>query len=126
MEFGLMGISVGAALLGIWVGYRKTVLAQDAVRDQSFAWTRYCFNGFFVDAAYRKVLVLPLEGLSLFLKFLDQFFIDGFIKLLGYLSCRLGDLAEAWQSRRIKDSAAWMALGALLFICTLWGMQLWQ
>ncbi len=124
IELSLMGLSVGAAVLGIWFAYRRTVLMKMAIQDASFTWTRVCLNAFYVDAWYDRLVVKPLAALAYVFKFLDQFVIDGFLKLLSVLSFWLGDLGQAWQSRRVKDGIAWMALGALLFVASLCGMLL--
>jgi NADH-quinone oxidoreductase subunit L len=101
-EYGLIGVAIAVALVGLAWGYRATLAraipaARDAVPETGFA--RVLFHKYWVDELYHRVLVRPIVGASRYLlwRVVDQGVIDGLgvngsaglARALGWLGGRL-------------------------------------
>ena len=118
-EWMLMGISVFAALLGLWIAYRRVVLQHHVHVDAGQASVRWRLEALYLDRFYDVFLIKPLWAFALLLKFLDQFLIDGAIAFVALSARMLGSLMEALQNRRVKDGTAMIAAGAMAALVAL-------
>lgn len=119
-EYLLMGISVLAALLGIFLAYSMYIKGSiDPIRmGQHFAGVyRLLYNKYYVDEILNSVLYQPLWQFSLWLwKFFDNVIIDGFVNLVGKVMLLFSFFIRRVQTGYVQNYAAFIILGAIIIL----------
>ncbi|MCJ8210762.1 NADH-quinone oxidoreductase subunit L [Mucilaginibacter sp. RS28] len=86
-EWGLMAISVGAAVLALVIAYVKYVSKKElpvADTEDRPALTALSYHKFYIDELYDTIIRKPLDALSVFFyKVVDKLGIDGLVNGLG-------------------------------------------
>lgn len=119
-EYLLMGISVLAALLGIFLAYSMYIKESiDPVKmGQRFSGVyRLLYNKYYVDEILNSVLYQPLWQFSLWLwKFFDNVIIDGVVNLVGKVMLLFSFFIRRVQTGYVQNYAAFIILGAILIL----------
>jgi NADH-quinone oxidoreductase subunit L len=120
-EWGLMGLSVGIALVGLLLA-RWFYLQNPALPEQLMNRFRGLYitllNKYWVDEIYDWVIVKPVKLASTYLlwKFLDVIVIDGIVNGTGRLAQVAGGTLKLFQSGYARAYAGWILFGAVLIV----------
>jgi len=128
LEYILMGVAVGVALLGWYIAhlFYKQKPAQPAELAAGLpSGYKLLSNKYYVDEIYGAAIVKPLLVGSNYLLgwVIDKAILGGGAWLLGGVATFCGALLQRWQSGNIRSYAAWLAAGAaavLLFVLVPW------
>jgi NADH-quinone oxidoreductase subunit L len=121
MEWLLMGVSVGIALLGLLLA-RSFYLKNPALPERLM--TRYralyttLLNKYWVDEIYDALFVRPVKIASTYLlwKFCDVILIDGAVNGVAEMARGSGGILRRLQSGSTRSYAAWILLGAVIVV----------
>jgi len=120
-EWGLMGLSVGIALVGLGVA-RQFYLANPALPEQWMNRFRGLYttllNKYWVDELYDAFIVQPVKIVSTYLlwKFVDVLVIDGFANGAGKLVRASGGGLKYFQSGYARAYGTWILFGAVAVV----------
>jgi NADH-quinone oxidoreductase subunit L len=121
-EWGLIGISVAVAALGIFIAWRfyggDNGLARGRAMAERFPGVhRTLENKYWVDEIYGALVVQPLERLSeVFWKVVDSRLVDGTVQLGAYVAELTGDLGRLTTTGNIRNYALYFFLGVLALL----------
>ncbi|HYG99641.1 MAG TPA: NADH-quinone oxidoreductase subunit L [Terriglobales bacterium] len=120
-ELLLTGVSVGSAILGLflaWLLYYKRRDLPQKIADSLGMVYRFVLGKYYVDEFYQAAIVKPLlAGSSTVLwRGIDQGLIDGTINTSADATRDVSDGVRQMQSGNIRSYAAWVALGAACVI----------
>ncbi|HUF16610.1 MAG TPA: NADH-quinone oxidoreductase subunit L [Thermoanaerobaculia bacterium] len=119
-EIAVMVISTLVALGGWALAkslYRDKALASDErLEARNPALVRTLENKYWVDEAYDRAIVTPLNRFSTFLWKVIDAIIDGTLSLLGYVAAAMGDLMRFIQTGNVRNYALMLFLGVIVFI----------
>jgi len=119
-EWLLILISVGVAVLGIFIAYifylKKTEIPHNLVRRFPFVY-KLLYNKYYIDEAYNAVIVNPLvRGSEAVYKHFDLKVIDGAINGSAATAGWMGKVLSTFQTGFLKDYALIFLLGAIILI----------
>ncbi len=127
LELGLMALSVGVALVGIFLAYtfyrRKTELPGKVVASYP-RFYRWVFNKYYVDEFNDAAVIMPLKRVStnfLWL-FIDEAIIDGIVNGSGKLARLVGGGLTKMQTGHVHAYAFSVLCGAVVLV----GLMLWR
>ncbi|NWG01005.1 MAG: NADH-quinone oxidoreductase subunit L, partial [Thermoanaerobaculaceae bacterium] len=119
VEWGLILLSVGVAVAGIWLATRWYAGAH-AFEIPARVAARYprlyalVANKYYVDEAYNATVVKPLAAVSRFSwKGLDTVAIDGTINAMAFFTEITGDMLRFIQTGNVRNYALMVLAGAL-------------
>jgi NADH-quinone oxidoreductase subunit L len=120
LEFGLMGVSIGIAIVGIflaWVMYIKNPELPGKFVG-AFRWLhKAVFNKWFVDELYDALFVNPTKKLGTFCwKGFDVKVVDGVVNGIGYLVRGFSQVLRITQTGQIHSYAMTMVLGMVVLV----------
>jgi NADH-quinone oxidoreductase subunit L len=126
LEFILMGLSVLAGLIGIFVAYRlyiKAPLIPARMAESAAGLHRLVYNKYFVDEAYEASLVRPGYRMSktLLFKVVDVWIIDGTVNAVGAIARLFGSTIRLVQTGLVRTYALFFLLGILYLVYKLVG-----
>jgi NADH-quinone oxidoreductase subunit L len=110
ITFGVGGIAVA------WYMYVRDVGLADRLAKVVPGLYQLSLNKFHVDELYYTFLVQPLNGLAAFGRIFDQYVVDGFVDLIGFLPSAIGRLLRPIQNGLVQFYALAMMLGLTVFI----------
>ncbi|MGV8041094.1 MAG: NADH-quinone oxidoreductase subunit L [Thermoanaerobaculaceae bacterium] len=119
VEWGLIALSVGVAVAGIWLARRFYFGAEAGAIPARFAaaWPRLyrtVANRYWVDEVYDAAIVRPTNRLAWWLwKGLDTVVIDGVLVSLAFFTEIAGDLLRFVQTGNVRNYALMVLLGAV-------------
>ncbi len=120
-EWGLMGVSVGIATVGLLVA-RQFYLANPALPENLMNRFRglhtTLLNKYWVDEIYDALIVQPVKFISTYLlwKFVDVIVIDGIVNGAGTLVRANGSWLKRFQSGYARAYGAWILFGAVAIV----------
>lgn len=119
-EFGLMGISIGIALCGIFLAYimyiKNPALPGKFVSSFTGLW-RAVFNKWYVDEIYDALVVNPTKKLGTFCwKGFDVRVVDGVVNGIGKLINAFSNVLRYTQSGFSHNYAMSMTLGVVVIL----------
>ncbi|ADU65620.1 NADH-quinone oxidoreductase subunit L [Desulfurispirillum indicum] len=116
VEYGLMALSVGVAVIGISIAYKLFFHgAKEPV--YSHGWRNLVHNKFFVDEAYDAFFVRPLRALSTIIwKFFDNGIIDALVRGSRLVYQVTGSMFAVSQTGKLRFYAFYMVVG-ISIIC---------
>src|SRR5262245_17557900 len=123
-EWGLMGASVGIALVGLLVA-RQFYLVNPALPEKLMNRFRGIYttllNKYWVDEIYDAVIVQPIKLVSTYIlwKFADVLVIDGIVNGAGRLVRANGGWLKRFQSGYARAYGAWILFGAVAVVAYL-------
>jgi NADH-quinone oxidoreductase subunit L len=120
LEFSLMGVSIGIAVVGIflaWIMYIKNP-ALPAKFVASFRWLhKAIFNKWYVDELYDALFVNPTKKLGTFCwKGFDVKVVDGIVNGIGYLVRGFSQVLRITQTGQIHAYAMTMVFGMVVLV----------
>lgn len=93
---GILGIGLG------WLIYSKGAIRQDLVTSGA-PWLYKLLNRkYYIDEIYQAVIVAPLRGLSLVLNVIDDFIIDGIVRLVAAATGGIGQWGRRMQNGQVQ------------------------
>jgi NADH-quinone oxidoreductase subunit L len=121
MEWLLMGVSVGMAVLGLLLArsfYLKNPALPERLKQRYRALYTTLLNKYWVDEIYDSLFVQPIKILSTYLlwKFCDATVIDGAVNGTGQMIRSTGGLLRRLQSGSTRSYAAWILFGAVVVV----------
>ena len=120
-EWGLMGVSVGIALVGLLVA-RQFYLVNPALPEKLMNRFRGLYttllNKYWVDEIYDALIVQPVKLVSTYIlwKFADVLVIDGIVNGAGRLVRANGGWLKHFQSGYARAYGAWILFGAVAVV----------
>ena len=123
-NYTLMGISVAAGLIGIfiaWVMYIAKPGMAESFADSVGGLYKLIYNKYFVDEIYDATVVKPIVGGSraLLWKIVDVSGIDGFVNGIATFARGVGGVLRRIQSGNIRSYATWVLFGSVMVIVAL-------
>jgi NADH-quinone oxidoreductase subunit L len=118
LEWALILLSVGVAVLGIYLATRFYTGEQAFAVPRSFAERfprlyQLVANKYYVDELYGAAIVKPLERTSYFAwKGIDTVAIDGTLNALAFFTEITGDFLRFFQTGNVRNYALWILAGA--------------
>ncbi len=120
----LMGVSVIASFLGIFLAYyfyRARYGITETLKRALSAPYQLLYNKYYVDEFYQGAFVRGGQNFADFIDAeVDRGVIDGLVNSLAFIIGALGQLLRSIQTGFIRNYAWYMSLGALLIIIILW------
>lgn len=120
LEFGLMGLSVLIAFVGIFLAYRLFKVKQQSpstLSEKSKGIANLLENKYWVDEIYETIVINPIHKFSIFAwKILDASGIDGFINGVGKTVIRVGSHLRLIQTGFLSNYAMMMSFGILFVV----------
>jgi len=121
MEWLLMGVSVGVALVGLLLArsfYLKNPALPERLMSRYRALYTTLLNKYWVDEIYDTLIVRPFKVLSTYLlwKFCDQTVIDGIVNGTARAVRSGGGVLRKIQSGSTRSYAGWILLGAVVIV----------
>jgi NADH-quinone oxidoreductase subunit L len=126
-EYGLMGVSIAVALIGIglaWYFFMSNPAAADTVADSAAPIHTLLLNKYYVDELYNAVIVQPIVGFprGALWKIVDAEIIDGAVNGAGAFVNTSAGLLRRLQTGSVRAYAASLTLGVVLIL----GFYLWR
>ena len=121
VELVLMGVSVGVALVGIWLAW-KVYGGGGVEGDEKFAARapgvhRALENKYWVDELYDKTVVAPIAGLAQFCrKFIDGILVEGLVHAGPFFARLTGDLGRFTTTGNVRNYALYFFIGVILLL----------
>lgn len=122
-EYILMIVSVGIALLGIWLAYKWYYYDEKWTSPRKIAGNikpvhKILWNKYFIDEIYFRAIVDPIitSSRSFFWKFFDLKIIDGIVNGLATLTVELGERIRKIQTGFAQTYAIYMIAGAIILL----------
>ncbi|MDP8225916.1 MAG: NADH-quinone oxidoreductase subunit L [Candidatus Lernaella stagnicola] len=127
LELGLMALSVGVALLGIflaWIFYRKRAELPAKVVNAYPRLYRWVFNKYYVDEFNDAAVVMPIKRVSthFLYRFIDELIIDGLVNGVGRLARFCGGGLAKMQTGHVYTYAFSVLCGAVALVA----FMLWR
>ena len=120
LEWGLMGISLGVAIVGIGLAYYLYLKKPEApviIASKFKTVYRIIFNKYYMDEIYNAIFVQPIRRGSEWLwHSVDDGVIDGTANGAGRLCTGLSAILKRLQTGYVQNYAVWMLVGAVLLI----------
>jgi NADH-quinone oxidoreductase subunit L len=120
MEWFLIELSVGAALLGIVLAFRaylRDPALSGRLRERFAAFHAAVFNKYWVDELYDRTVVQPIHGASERLwRFWDVKILDGAVNGVAYLFEGASALLRLFQTGFVGTYALFIAVGAAALV----------
>jgi NADH-quinone oxidoreductase subunit L len=121
MEWILMGVSVGIALLGLLLArtfYLKNPALPERLRTRYRALYTTLLNKYWIDEIYDALFVQPIKIASTYLlwKFCDVILIDGAVNGTAQMVGKSGRILRRVQSGSTRSYAAWILFGAVIIV----------
>ncbi|RMG64152.1 MAG: NADH-quinone oxidoreductase subunit L [Calditrichaeota bacterium] len=120
LEYGLMLISILAALAGIGLAYGMYIKGSpdpDRLAQRFSGLYKLLYNKYYVDEIYDALVVQPLLSFSRFLwRVVDNGLIDGLVNLTGRLGLLISQVLRRIQTGYVQNYAAVFVVGVLIIL----------
>ena len=120
LEWTLMGISMGVAILGICLAYYfylKNPEAPGKIADKFKTLYRVIANKYYMDEIYNAIFVQPIRlGSEWLWHAIDENVIDGTANGAGRLCTGLSAMLKRLQTGYVQNYAIWILLGTVVLI----------
>jgi NADH-quinone oxidoreductase subunit L len=125
VELGFAGLSIAAALIGIFIAYRLYILRPHAPEALAERWKsihRLLFRKYYVDEIYDAAIVHPTlrASTNILWKRADVGVIDGAVNGVGKTVQGLASVLKGVQNGLIRSYAAWILLGTIVILLYLY------
>lgn len=114
---GLLGIGLG------WLMYGKQSIPRDAVSSRVPALYTLLNRKYFIDELYQTVIVKPLGAIGLILNLIDDYIVDGLVKLSAGAIGGIGRVGSRLQNGQLQSYGLIMLLGLVLLAVVLAGRR---
>lgn len=120
LEYGLGGLNVLIAALGIIFAYRKFVINKPVRPTPNSSWNKLAVNKFYVDELYDAILVKPLVLLSDNLKkIVDKGFVDAIINTSINILMMLSEMFGKLHNGKVRYYAFYILIGISMISLTI-------
>lgn len=122
VEIGLLVLSIGVAVAGIIIAYKKFISSRSVPpEDEKITGTaRLLYDKYYVDEVYQSGIIQPLITFSRFLSdVIDRVFIDGFVVGIGRLFLYISSKVRKLQTGIVGDYALSIVIGAIAILAYL-------
>jgi len=120
LEWGMMGVSVVIAMVGITVAYALYIVNPEIPKKFTSAFPalhRAVYNKWYVDELYDFLFVNPCKALGRFLwKGFDVLVVDGLVNGVAYVVMAFGGVIRYIQTGKIYNYAWSMAFGVVVIM----------
>ena len=129
LELGLMGLSLGIAIIGISLAYYfyiKNTALRDSLYGTFKGIHKVIFNKYYVDEIYDAIFTNPIVSVSReFLhKVIDVVIIDGLVNGVGSFFTTLSEMAKRMQPGMVRHYALTMLVVSIMMVSYfLWGAK---
>lgn len=124
----VMVISAAVGLFGLYIGwliYVKGTIRRDIVTARAPGLVKLLEHKYYIDELYRLVIVRPLYGLGKALELVDDFVVDGVVRLSGHSVSALGKLNTRLQSGQVQAYALTALIGIVILLLAIAGRRFW-
>ncbi|SEN62740.1 NADH-quinone oxidoreductase subunit L [Paenibacillus sp. OV219] len=124
----VMVISAAVGLLGLYLGWLvfvKGTIARDAISSKAPWLIRLLERKYYMDELYKALLVRPLRGLGYLLNAIDDYIVDGLVRLVGGAAILFGRGGTRVQNGQIQTYGVVTLLGLVVLIVALVGRRFW-
>ncbi|MBP3967375.1 NADH-quinone oxidoreductase subunit L [Paenibacillus lignilyticus] len=124
----VMVISAAVGLLGLYLGWLvfvKGTIARDAVSSRAPWLVRLLERKYYMDELYDMLLVRPLRGLGQLLNMVDDYVVDGLVRVAGGTAVLFGRGGTRLQSGQIQTYGLVTLLGLVVLIVAIVGRRFW-
>ncbi|WP_276353510.1 NADH-quinone oxidoreductase subunit L [Cohnella caldifontis] len=121
-------VSIVAGLLGIYLGwliYAKGSVRRDVVSSRMPGLVRLLERKYYVDELYDLVFVRPLGGLGKLLNVIDDYVVDGAVRVVGQSASAIGRLNTRLQSGQLQTYALTALIGLVILALAIAGRRFW-
>ena len=129
LELGLMGLSLGIAIIGISTAYYfyiKNTAMRDSLYGTFKSVHKVIYNKYYVDEIYDAIFTNPIVSVSreLLHKVIDVVIIDGLVNGVGSFFTMLSEWAKRMQPGLVRHYALTMLAVSLMMVSYfLWGVK---
>ncbi len=120
LEFGLMGVSIGIAVVGIFAAYIMYLKSPELPGKFVAAFTglhRAVFNKWYMDEIYDALFVNPTKKLGTFLwKGFDVVVVDGIVNGAGFIVKGFAGVFRLTQTGLVHNYAMTMVVGVIVMV----------
>lgn len=122
----IMFVATAVSLLGIllaWLMYSKKSLERDWLSSRAPISYNILVNKYFIDEFYKLSFVYAAKAISLFLKFIEIFLVEGIMKAIGGITQAFANTGSKLQNGQVQTygTVAFVGLAVLLVIFALTG-----
>ncbi len=112
-----------AGILLAWLIYGKRSIDRERVRNISPALYSILFNKYYMDEIYDNTVVRGTSVISIFLKYIDEFIVEGIVAATAAATRGIGRIGAKMQSGQVQmyTSVAFIGLAVLVVILALTG-----
>lgn len=111
---GVLGIGLG------WLIYSKGAIRRDLVAP---ALVKLLNRKYYIDEIYQGVIVTPLKGLALLLNAIDDYIIDGAVRLIAAGTGGIGQLGRRVQNGQVQTYGLVTILGIIIVVLAFAGRR---
>lgn len=121
-EDGPLWITILASLVALsgiffaWLIYGKRVISRDWLSGKGGLLHTILLNKYYVDEFYHYTIIALTQGFSLVLKFIDNYIVEGLVKLVTGIVQGLGRLGSKLQSGQVQTYGAMAFVGLALLM----------
>ncbi|WP_274654269.1 NADH-quinone oxidoreductase subunit L [Paenibacillus humicola] len=124
----VMVVSIAVGLLGIYLGWLvfvKGTISRDAVSSRAPWLVRLLERKYYIDELYHYVFVKGLRGIGLLLNAIDDYIVDGIVKLAGGAAVLFGRGGTRLQNGQVQTYGLITVLGLVVLIVAVVGRRFW-
>jgi NADH-quinone oxidoreductase subunit L len=115
-------VALGGLIVG-WMIYYKRMIPADIIAKPA-PWLRQLLvNKYYVDEAYRYIVVQPLKGLGYAMDMIDRYVVDGLVRLAAGATVSIGRLGSRMQNGQLQNYGIVTLLGLVLLMIVLAGRR---
>ncbi|GGF91771.1 NADH-quinone oxidoreductase subunit L [Paenibacillus abyssi] len=124
----VMVISTAVGALGIYLGwliYVKGTISRDVVSSRVPGLVKLLERKYYMDELYHAVIVVPLRGIGQALQAVDDYIIDGVVRLTGAAAVWTGRAGIRMQNGQVQTYGLITAIGLIVLIVVIVGRRFW-
>lgn len=114
---GLAGIGLG------YLMYVKNSVSRNLITGPAPWLTKLVANKYYLDEIYQTIIVAPLRGIGSLLQLIDDFIIDGVVRLASISALGLGKVGIRAQNGQLQTYGLITLIGCLLLILAVAGRR---
>ncbi|WP_308636684.1 NADH-quinone oxidoreductase subunit L [Paenibacillus silvisoli] len=124
----VMVISAAVGLLGLYLGWLvfvKGTISRDAVSSRAPWLVRLLERKYYMDELYDWLIVRPLRGLGYLLNAVDDYVVDGIVRVVGGTAVLFGRGGTRLQTGQIQTYGLVTLLSIVILIVAIVGRRFW-
>jgi NADH-quinone oxidoreductase subunit L len=124
----VMVLSIAVGALGIYLGwlvFAKGTISRDAVSSRAPWLVRLLERKYYIDELYHVIFVKSLRGLGRLLNAVDDYIVDGLVRVAGGTAVLLGRGGTRMQNGQVQTYGLITVLGLVILIAAVVGRRFW-